>query len=257
MWLRGDANARKPRASRIAQWFMIRPFLALLALSLPAAAQIVLAPPAPRVHDTVVIELDGRIIGQEWTMQSGPELTMAGNTITVTLPLTGGNGLPANLEWELGAFPAGNYQVQVVKRGTGGAVTAVAQASFAVAPRNGNVPRTNYSDLWFNPTESGWGLNIQQHPSDKIFATWFVYGLDRRPLWYVIPDGEWTSDHEYTGTVYRTLGPFFADTPFDPNQVQRIPAGTATLTFNQYAAAGFSYTIDGVAGQKAMVRQGF
>ncbi len=239
--------------------FMIRSLLALfaLALSLPAAAQIVLAPPAPRVHDTVVIQVDGRVIAAEWTAQTGPEVTMAGNTITVTLPLTGGSGLPANLEWELGAFPAGNYQVQVVKRSTGGAVTALAQAAFTVAARNGNVPRTNYSDLWFNPNESGWGLNIQQHPSDIIFATWFVYGLDRKPIWYVIPDGQWSSDHEYTGTVYRTIGPFFADTPFDPRLVQVIPAGTGTLTFNRYDAAIFSYTIDGVSGQKAMLRQGF
>jgi hypothetical protein len=238
---------------------MIRSLLALFAfaLSLPAAAQIVLAPAAPRVHDTVVIQLDGRVIGEEWTAQTGPEVTMAGNTVTVTLPLTGANGLPANLEWELGAFPAGNYQVQVVKRSTGGAVTTLAQAGFAVAPRNGNVPRTNYSDLWFNPQESGWGLNIQQHPSDKIFATWFVYGLDNRPMWYVIPDGQWTSDHEYTGTIYRTRGPFFEDTVFDPGLVSVIPAGTGKLTFNKYNAAVFTYTIDGVNGQKAVVRQGF
>ena len=229
----------------------------LAALSLPAAAQIALLPGTPRVHDTIEIQLDGRLVGQEWSAQTGPEVTMAGNKITVTLPLTGNNGLPANLDWMLGAFPAGSYQVEVVKRSTAGAVTSIAQASFTVLARAGNAPRTNYSDLWFNPAESGWGLNIQQHPSDKIFATWFVYGLDQSPMWYVIPDGTWTSDHEYTGTIYRTVGPFFENPTFDPALVNVIQVGTGKLTFTKYNAAIFNYTIDRVSGQKALVRQGF
>src|SRR4051812_38090496 len=187
---------------------MLRIFVALLAAAaLPAAAQIALQPASPRVHDTVEVIVDGSVIGQEGAASPGPEVTMAGNKITVTLPLTGGNGIPANLDWALGAFPAGSYQVEVLRRSTAGALSSVAQASFTVAARSGNTPRTNYSDLYYNPAESGWGINIQQHPSDKIFATWFVYGLDNKPIWYVIPDGAWTSDHDYSGKVYRTRGP--------------------------------------------------
>jgi len=36
-------------------------------------------------------------------------------------------------------------------------------------------PTQNYSDLWWNPAESGWGISITQHNA-TIFAAWFVYG---------------------------------------------------------------------------------
>jgi len=28
-----------------------------------------------------------------------------------------------------------------------------------------SVPAANYSDMWWNPGESGWGISITQHPS--------------------------------------------------------------------------------------------
>lgn len=226
------------------------------ALAFPAEAQVTLQPSSPRVHDMIEILVDGGVIGQEWSVSPGPEVTMAGSKITVTLPLTGGNGIPANLDWALGAFPAGNYDVEVVRRTTAGATTPVASASFTVAPRSGNVPRTDYSDLYYNPAESGWGLNIQQHPSDKIFATWFVYGLDTKPMWYVLPNGDWTSDHEYSGTLYRTVGSYYGD-PWNPNAKFVIPVGSMKLTFTKYNTVLISYTIDNTPGVKSAVRQGF
>jgi hypothetical protein len=231
-------------------------FALFAAAALPAAAQVSLQPQAPRVHDTVEIHLDGSVIGEEWAATPGPELTMSGNRITVTLPLAASGGIPANLDWALGNFPAGSYQVEVVKRAANGTVTSVAQTSFNVAARTGNVPRTSYSDLWWNPDESGWGLNVQQHPNDQVFATWFVYGLDGRPQWFVLPGGQWTSEHEFTGTVYRTRGTFFQD-PWNPANLSVIPAGSATLQFLKYDALAFSYTIDGVPGQKSLIRQRF
>ncbi len=226
------------------------------ALAFPAAAQITLQPSSPRVHDMIEILVDGSVIAQEWATSPGPEVTMAANKITVTLPLTGGTGIPANLDWALGALPAGNYQVEVVRRTTAGATTSVASSSFIVAPRTGNVPHTDYSDLYYNPAESGWGINIQQHPSDKIFATWFVYGLDGKPTWYVLPDGAWSSDHEYSGTLYRTVGSYFGGT-WDPNALHVIPVGTMKLTFTKYNTVAITYTIDNVPGAKSAVRQGF
>jgi hypothetical protein len=84
-----------------------------------------------------------------------------------------------------------------------------------------------------------------------------VYGLDNRPIWYVIPDGQWTSDHEYTGAVYRTRGPFFEDATWNASLVQVIPAGSARLQFTKYDTLVLAYTIDGVSGQKSAIRQGF
>ena len=39
----------------------------------------------------------------------------------------------------------------------------------------------NYQDLWWNPAESGWGINLA-HQGDTIVATWSTYGADGKPL---------------------------------------------------------------------------
>src|SRR4029453_7146264 len=41
---------------------------------------------------------------------------------------------------------------------------------YSTAPRNGD---TNYQDIWWNPQESGWGMNLT-HQGNTIFATWFT-----------------------------------------------------------------------------------
>ncbi len=33
----------------------------------------------------------------------------------------------------------------------------------------------NYSDLWWNQNESGWGMMLN-HQGDVIFAPWYTYG---------------------------------------------------------------------------------
>ncbi|HEX5633216.1 MAG TPA: S8 family serine peptidase, partial [Gemmatimonadales bacterium] len=46
----------------------------------------------------------------------------------------------------------------------------VPSCDFTSASRAG---ASNYSDLWWNPAESGWGVNLE-HQGDVIFATWFT-----------------------------------------------------------------------------------
>ena len=60
----------------------------LAAISMPAAAQLALQPAAPRVHDMVEVLVDGAVIGQEWATSPGPEVTMSGSKITLTIALT-------------------------------------------------------------------------------------------------------------------------------------------------------------------------
>ena len=41
----------------------------------------------------------------------------------------------------------------------------------------------DYSDSWWNPAESGWGLQLVQQ-RDIVFATLYVYGTDGTARWY-------------------------------------------------------------------------
>ncbi len=117
-------------------------------------------------------------------------------------------------------------------------------------------PTADYSDLWWNPNESGWGLNLVQHPSNMIFGVWYTYEADGTRTWFVLPSGTWTSSTTYTGALYVTNGPPYT-VPFVAGQVQPRQVGTATLTFTSTSTGTFAYSVDGVSGTKTMQRQSF
>jgi hypothetical protein len=114
---------------------------------------------------------------------------------------------------------------------------------------------TDYSDLWWNASESGWGLNVIQHASRNIFAVWFTYREDGRPTWFTLPGGTWTSSSTFTGSIYSTAGPPASAASFDSRQVKVAPVGTGTLTFSDANNGTWAYTINGVSGSKAIARQ--
>lgn len=115
-----------------------------------------------------------------------------------------------------------------------------------------SVPAANYSDIWYNPNESGWGVTFTQHPStNQVFAVWYTYdprAVDSsspgnfKPLWIVMPGGNWTSPTSLRGNVYVTNGPPFAQA-FDPNAVHATAVGTFTFTFSSASTGTFAYNI--------------
>ena len=117
-------------------------------------------------------------------------------------------------------------------------------------------PTTDYSDLWWNPNESGWGLNLVQHPSRVLFGVWYTYEGDGTPTWFVMPQGTWTSSTTYTGPIFATTGPGFTK-HFNPGAVQPRQVGSGTLNFSSANTGTFSYSIDGVTGTKQLQRQSF
>jgi predicted dienelactone hydrolase len=113
---------------------------------------------------------------------------------------------------------------------------------------------TNYQDLWWNPAESGWGINLTQQGS-TIFATWFTYDQSGNPLWLSVTAAP--QNGGYTGILYQASGPPFDAVPFNPAQVALTPVGSATLTFADGNNATFAYSALGVSQSKAITRQVF
>ncbi len=113
---------------------------------------------------------------------------------------------------------------------------------------------TDYSDLWWNPAESGWGIGLQRQ-GDVIFATLFVYGADGAATWLVAPDVRLQSADgaasSWRGTLYRTRGPGFA-APFDA--IESAAVGTATLDFADAEAGVLRYTVDGTPVTRQITR---
>jgi hypothetical protein len=119
---------------------------------------------------------------------------------------------------------------------------------------SGTPPGVDYTDLWWNPSESGWGLAVTQQGS-VMFLAWYVYDGSGKPMWYVAPDCVVTGTL-CTGTLYRTTGPALGAT-FDPSKVQATMAGSVTLTFSDANDGTLSYTVNGASATKAITRQVF
>jgi lysyl endopeptidase len=114
----------------------------------------------------------------------------------------------------------------------------------------------NYSDLWWNAAESGWGVSISQQYR-TLFAVWYAYAPDARPTWYVMPGGRWVSGDTYSGTLYRTASAPGSIGAFDANAVGRSVVGSLTFKFTSTGSAIMSYTVDGASGTKTLSRQSF
>lgn len=117
---------------------------------------------------------------------------------------------------------------------------------------------TAFSDLWWNPAESGWGVNID-HQQDVMFLTFFIYRADKSPYWLVGIFNRTGSNPlaappvVFTGDVYETTGPVFSG-PFDPAQAGNHKVGTGTFSGN-LTSATLEYTVNGVIVTKSIVRQ--
>lgn len=114
------------------------------------------------------------------------------------------------------------------------------------------------SDLWWIPSESGWGANIS-HQREVIFMTLFVYGADGKPTWYVAP--AMTSPGgsgviSFTGGLYETAGPYFGG-PFNSSAVNNNQVGSAALAFSNATQGTLTYSVNGVNVTKAIQRQTF
>ena len=118
-------------------------------------------------------------------------------------------------------------------------------------------PAYDFTDLWWNPNESGWGLNVIQHPNNIIFAIWYTYDAEGKMTWFHVPQGTWTDSMTYTGDLYAAAGPSFATPTFNSSLVKRRAVGTATLRFSGPGSGTWSYSVDGVSGTKTIERLAF
>lgn len=115
----------------------------------------------------------------------------------------------------------------------------------------------NYSDMWWYPLESGWGLSLSHH-NDQMFGVLYVYDTDGSPMWVTIPGGTFSNEMKlFVGDVYRTTGPSASSFPFDTTRVQHTKVGTATIQFTDANSALLQYSINGNSVQKLITRQSF
>ena len=132
-----------------------------------------------------------------------------------------------------------------------------ARAATCLPTTSSRASSTNVQDLWWNPAESGWGINVT-HQGNTLFATLFTYDAAGRGLWLVMSAGQRQGDGSYSGDLYRTAGSPFNANPFTP-----IGAGDVTLVGNmrlRFADGDngtLTYTYKGATVTKSITRQVF
>ena len=112
----------------------------------------------------------------------------------------------------------------------------------------------NYTDLWWNANESGWGMNLNQQ-GDTIFATVFTYAADRRNLWLVASSLARQPNGSFAGPLYRSTGPAFNANPWTANALTQV--GTLAIAFSGPDSATLVYTVNGITVSKVITRQRF
>lgn len=113
----------------------------------------------------------------------------------------------------------------------------------------------NYTDLWWNPAESGWGVSITQHISGVAFVAWYTYDVAGNPKWYVVSSCV-MSDAGCAGTLYETSGPAFGP-GFDASRVVVRKVGSLSFDFTGPDNGTMTYSVGGQTGVKSISRQPF
>jgi len=102
------------------------------------------------------------------------------------------------------------------------------------------VDATDFSDIWFDPAESGWGVTVSQSDAFQ-FLTFFIYGQDGKPTWYTAHVTQ-DATGNYVGPLYATTGTYFA-APWQGAAATIV--GTASFQPTSDYNATLTYTFTG------------
>ena len=108
----------------------------------------------------------------------------------------------------------------------------------------------NYQDWWWNPAQSGMGINTGQQDNTPVVA-WYLFDANEQGM-YLMLSGELEDGSRLPGTLYRTTGPV-PGSNYSPSQVKSIPVGSATLEFNSVREGVLTYDYEGNSGSLAAV----
>jgi hypothetical protein len=122
----------------------------------------------------------------------------------------------------------------------------------AMAPASASSFSTDNSDIWWNPVENGWGLQMVQR-ADIIFVTLYLYNTNGVPIWYaaVLSTGSGAS---WNGDLMETTGPWFGTQPFNAAAVSVARVGSMSFSPTSLRDGMLSYSISGVANTKHIER---
>ncbi len=125
----------------------------------------------------------------------------------------------------------------------------IAQEIFATGT---TAPSVDYTDLWWNKNESGWGVSLTQQ-FGIIFAAWYTYDATGMPVWYVASNCP-VSSAGCTGVLYRVTGGASLSSSWKAVSPPTA-VGDVTFEFTDAATGTMRYKIDGIESSRVITRQ--
>ena len=114
---------------------------------------------------------------------------------------------------------------------------------------------TDFTGLWFNPAQSGWGLVVMRGASGAYSVTIFHYDVDSSPVWYLAAGA--LDGARFSQPVSAFSGPWFGIAPFNPGLVASRTAGNVSLDFTSATTANLAFTVDGRTVATALTKLAF
>ena len=103
-----------------------------------------------------------------------------------------------------------------------------------------NAAALEYTDVYYNPAEPGWGVFLVQSDTTQFMA-FFIYGPDGKPTWYTAQLAQDASGN-YNGPLYAITGTYFAN-PWQGYNISSV--GTASFTPSDIYHATLRYSLTG------------
>ncbi len=114
---------------------------------------------------------------------------------------------------------------------------------------------TNYTGLWWNQAESGWGISLTQQEA-TVFAAWYTYDQVGAPTWFVMSSCP-VIGTACSGDIYKVVGGTPPGVPWNGAGKVVTKVGSGSFSFADIDTMAFTYSLDGVNGTKNLTRQVF
>ncbi len=116
---------------------------------------------------------------------------------------------------------------------------------------------TNYTDMWWEPASSGWGINVM-HLGEKIYGQWYTYENPNKPVFMTLML-ERQANGSYSGKVFRQKdgGRSFKSAANTSSEPGAEEVGSASLRFLDGVRAEFDYSAGNAQGHHVLQRLQF
>lgn len=114
-----------------------------------------------------------------------------------------------------------------------------------------NAGALEYTDVYYNPAEPGWGVFLVQSDTTQFLA-FFIYGPDNKPTWHTAQLTQDASGN-YNGDLYAITGTYFAN-PWQGYTITSVGTASFQPTDMYHATLRYSF-IGGSTIVKTVERQ--